>query len=316
MKSIGGYFELELNVLGAYHNEALKLNTGRNALQFLLKNITCSIIYLPFYTCGVVIECLLSLKITFRFYHVSLNLEPEFDYSLLKDDEYFLYTNYFGLKDEFICYLRQKCPKLIIDNSQSFYSMPLLNVPTFYTARKFFGVPDGAYLYADIPEEQYDKLPAGYSFDRFNFLLKRIDLTAEEGYSDFQSSENTICNLPIERMSKLTENMLSSISYESVAEKRVRNFCHLSKALDKFNEFNVNWNGRQVPMVYPFLSYQFDLKRKLLENKIYTPTYWPNVLSSVNKTSVEYFITSNFVFLPIDQRYTIEEMDYIISIMI
>lgn len=315
MKSIGGYFELELSVGGAYHNEALKLNTGRHALQLLLKNITCSKIYLPYYTCEAVIDSLVKLNIQFSFYHVNLDLEPEFDFSLVKDDECFLYTNYFGLKDDFVSYLGQKCARLIIDNSQSFYSMPLFNVPTFYTARKFFGVPDGAYLYSDIPVEEYDKLPAGKSFDRFNFLVKRIDLSAEEGYPDFQLAENIINDLPIEKMSKLTNQMLSSISYESVAEKRCRNFSHLSKALDKQNEYNVNWNGRQIPMVYPFLTHQSHLKSKLIENKVYTACYWPNVLNSVSKTSVEFFITSNFIFLPIDQRYSTEDMNYIISLL-
>ncbi len=315
MKSIGGYFELELNQGGAYHNEAFKLNTSRHALQFLLKNIICSKIYLPFYTCQVVIDSLVKLNIPFSFYHINLDLEPEFDYSLVKDGEYFLYTNYFGLKDDFISHLWQKCTRLIIDNSQSFYSIPLFNVPTFYTARKFFGVPDGAYLYADIPVEEYDKLPAGKSFDRLNFLVKRIDLSAEEGYPDFQLAETIINDLPIEKMSKLTCQMLNSINYESVAKKRCRNFSHLSKALDKHNEYNVNWNGRQIPMVYPFLTHQAHLKSKLIENRVYTASYWPNVLNSVSKTSVEFFITNNCLSLPVDQRYSTEDMNYIISIL-
>ena len=159
------------------------------------------------------IHSFIKLNIPISFYHVNLDLEPEFDFSTVKDNEYFLYTNYFGLKDEFIVCLSQKCTKLIIDNSQSFYSMPLSNVPTFYTARKFFGVPDGAYLYADIPVKDYNMLPEGKSFDRFNFLLKRVDLSAEEGYADFQLAESIINDLPIEKMSKLSDKLLSSIDY-------------------------------------------------------------------------------------------------------
>ena len=315
MKSIGGYFELEMNISAAYHKEALKLNIGRHALQFLLKNITCSKIYLPFYTCDVVIDSVVKLNIPFSFYHIDLNLEPEFDFSIVKDDEYFLYTNYFGLKDDFIGNLKQKCSKLIVDNSQSFYSMPLLGVPTFYTARKFFGVPDGAYLYADIPIDEYDNLPVGNSFNRFDFLVKRIDLSAEVGYTDFKLAENRINSLPIEKISKLSEKMLSSINYDLIAEKRCQNFSRLSKVLDKHNEYNVNWNGSQIPMAYPFLTQKSNLKSKLIENKIYTASYWPNVKENVSETSVEFFITSNFVFLPIDQRYSTEDMDHIIKIL-
>ncbi len=315
MKSIGGYFELELDAKGLYHNEALKLNTARHALQLLLQNISCSNIYLPFYTCEVVVETVNRLNIPFSFYYINLDLEPDFDFSIIKKDEYFLYINYFGLKDDFIDNLSKRCPRLIVDNSQSFYSMPLSNVSTFYTARKFFGVPDGAYLYANIPIAEYNKLPLGKSFERFDFLVKRVDLSAEEGYSDFQSAENTINDLPIEKMSKLTDRMLRSINYNIIAKKRCQNFSYLANALDKENMYNVKWNGRQIPMVYPFLTQRSDLKSKLNANRIYTASYWPSVLDHVNKQSTEFFITSNFVFLPIDQRYSKEDMDSIIKIL-
>jgi hypothetical protein len=315
MKSIGGYFELELNVNQTYHRDALKLNTGRNAFQLILKNINCSKFYLPFYTCESVIDSLIKLSIPFNFYHINLELEPEFDYSIVKSDEYFLYTNYFGLKDDFIGYLRQKCINLIIDNSQSFYSMPITNTPTFYSARKFFGVPDGAYLYANIPLKEYDSLQNGSSYERFNSLIKRIDLSAEEGYLDFQFSEEKIKDLRIEKMSKLTEKILSSINYERVADKRCGNFSVLAESLDKYNDFNVNWNGIQIPMVYPFLTQRSKLRSKLFENKIYTASYWPNVLKNVCKTSYEFFIANNFIFLPIDQRYSKEDMELIIKVL-
>lgn len=34
---IGGYFELELKKGTDYHSKALKLNTGRNAFEYILK---------------------------------------------------------------------------------------------------------------------------------------------------------------------------------------------------------------------------------------------------------------------------------------
>ena len=37
MNSIGGYFELELQRGKEYHEHAVKLNTGRNALKYILK---------------------------------------------------------------------------------------------------------------------------------------------------------------------------------------------------------------------------------------------------------------------------------------
>jgi hypothetical protein len=37
MNPIGGYFELELRKSDEYHKEAIRLNTGRNALKLILK---------------------------------------------------------------------------------------------------------------------------------------------------------------------------------------------------------------------------------------------------------------------------------------
>lgn len=313
MSSIGGYFELELNSTSVYHIGALKFNTARNALRFLLQKNPCSKIYLPFYTCEVIIEAVKKTNTPFAFYNINIDLEPDFDLSIVKDDECFLYTNYFGLKDDFIKKLSSRCSKLIIDNSQSFYSMPLPNIPTFYTARKFFGVADGAYLYADVPVLEHNKLGESTSYERINSLLKRIDLSAEEGYPDFLSSERIIDNLPIEKMSRLTDKMLGSIDYDRISETRIQNFAYLSNALDGHNKFNVNWNRSQVPMVYPFLTEAPNLYRKLIDNRIYTATYWSSVLKYVNTQSVEFFLTNHFVFLPVDQRYSIADMDRIIK---
>ena len=56
MKEIGGYFELELNKNREYHKNALKLNSGRNALIFILMNLKPRKIYLPYYICDSVLE--------------------------------------------------------------------------------------------------------------------------------------------------------------------------------------------------------------------------------------------------------------------
>ena len=36
MNAIGGYFGLELDKENEYHSEAIRLNTGRNALEYIL----------------------------------------------------------------------------------------------------------------------------------------------------------------------------------------------------------------------------------------------------------------------------------------
>jgi hypothetical protein len=263
-------------------------------------------VYIPFYTCDVILEPLKKTKNQYEFYNVDKNFEPIFDYNIIKGDEGFLYTNYFGLKDIFITELAKICKNIIIDNSQAFFSLPVKGVPTFYSCRKFFGVPDGAYLYLDgVPE--LDSL-LDHSENRFAHLFKRIEYGAEEGYNDFKNNDNSFIGQPIKQMSKLTKALLCNIDYEFVKEKRIANFLFLHKKLLKYNELEINICKESVPMVYPFLINKTGLKQRLIENKIFVASYWSNVLKWSNKNSIEYKYSSEIIFLPIDQRYNITGM--------
>ena len=58
VKPIGGYFELELSCFGNFpHRDGLLVNIGRNALELILRSIkNIKTLYIPYYTCDVVLE--------------------------------------------------------------------------------------------------------------------------------------------------------------------------------------------------------------------------------------------------------------------
>lgn len=69
MKPIGGFFELELSFKGTgIHQHSILLNTGRNALEYILKAKRYQKLYLPYYTCDVLLEPLQRLKVEYEFY--------------------------------------------------------------------------------------------------------------------------------------------------------------------------------------------------------------------------------------------------------
>jgi hypothetical protein len=306
MKEIGGYFELELNKKEEYHKEAIRLNTGRNALEYILLVNSYSKVYLPFFTCEVLLEPLNKHKISYEFYNIDEQFEPLFDYNRVKPNEAFLYTNYFGLKDSFVIQIAAFCKNLIIDCAQSFFSKPIPGIDTFYSARKFFGVPDGAYLYSDTKLNiSFEK---DVSFDRFSHLLKRLDSSAEDGYKDFVHNDLSLSNQDIKEMSALSERLLSSIDYTIYANRRIRNFNFLHEGLEKKNKLKIGLSGN-VPMVYPYWTDDKTVRQKLLNNKIYTPTYWKNVNQLCKPESLEYHLADEIVYLPIDHRY--DEIDLV-----
>ncbi|MCH3923915.1 MAG: hypothetical protein LKE30_03240 [Bacteroidales bacterium] len=308
MSSIGGYFELELKKGEHYHKDALRLNTARNCFEYILRAKQYKKVFIPYYTCEVMLEPLHKLNIEYEFYHITEELEPQKDYNL-QSSEAFLYTNYYGLKQSYVKRLaRIYGKKLIVDNAQAFYAEPLQGIDTFYSARKFFGVADGAYLYTDkllnIDFKQ------DYSYNRMSHLLKRIDLSAEDGYKDFQKNDDSLINQPIKLMSKLTDRVLRSIDYIAIGKRRRENYNYLHSKSGQINKIKLEIEDN-VPMVYPFLIDDDDLKHRLINNKIYVATYWNNVLDWCKEDSLEYKLTKQMLPLAIDQRYDNMNMNII-----
>ena len=313
MNSIGGYFELELNKGIEYHSDAIKLNSGRNALQYIIMAGEYERIYMPLYTCDVLLHAVKKTGVDIEFYSINKALEPIFDFSNLSLKDAFLYTNYFGLKDDYIEELRPKCNNLIIDNAQSFYSKPIPLTDTFYSPRKFFGVPDGGYLYTATKLKQ--QLVKDISFGRFEHLLKRIDLSAEDGYSTFRSNDKSLNNQPILEMSNLTQAILSSIDYTKIARTRRENFLYVNERLQDSNQLKLDLNESQIPLVYPYLPSAVGIRNKLIDNKIYTAQYWPTVLEWADKSSLEFMFASQIIPLPIDQRYTTTDLEKYLTLI-
>ena len=311
MEPIGGYFSLELPQREECHKNAIRLNTGRNCLEYILRTRGYKKVYIPYYTCDVVLEPFHKLGVPFEYYHIDIHFEI-CDRFTLKEGEALLYTNYYGLKQRYVEQLAATVGnRLIVDNTQAFYAKPIAGIDTFYTCRKFFGVPDGAYLYTDKMLEV--ELEQDQSYERMLSLTKRIDLSPEAGYQDFRDTSKALVGQPIKWMSKLTQRMMLGIDYEAVAKRRTDNYQMLQDALGKENNLELPLEEDAVPMVYPYLVPAEGLREKLIENKIFVARYWPSVLECTNKEDIDYLLASQMQPLPIDQRYGEVEMKRIIE---
>jgi len=311
MKVIGGYFELELNHGIEYHKGALGLNLARTSFEYILRAKKVTKVLMPYFTCEVMLEPLIRTGVDFEFYSIDENLEPVYDYSKLKASEYFLYTNYFGVKDHFAECLSGIITNLIIDNSQAFYAKPFPGVDTIYSPRKFFGVPDGGYLYTSKLLDDY--LEIDDSSDRFGHLIGRIEKGAEEYYNIFKANDQKLSGQPLKAMSKITRYLLQNVNYEDVAHKRRENFIYLSENLTQYNLLKLDLRIGSVPMVYPFYTSNLNLRKKLIDKKIFVARYWDDVLQRVSTTSVENKLVDGIVPLPIDQRYDYEDMQFLLK---
>ncbi|WP_157418035.1 hypothetical protein [Aequorivita capsosiphonis] len=314
-KEIGGFLELELNDLGSlYHDKAVAVNTGRNALEYILKTNEYSKIYLPYFTCEATLEPLRKLDIAYSFYNIDNELRPIFDFTTIKKNEGFIYPNYFGLCNSIVEQLILKCERLILDNAQAFFYQPKKSTPSFYSPRKFFGVSDGGFLYNEI--KLNIKLERDSSLKRLTHITGRLEQDAENFYTHYQLTEISLQDEPIKKMSKFTEKILSTVDYDEVKNKRQQNYGSLHREFCSVNKLKLLVLKDEVPLCYPLLlTNGSDIKQKLIDNKIYVPTYWPNVLEWTTPNSFEYNLTKNLLCLPLDQRYGNLEMLKIINVL-
>lgn len=308
-KPIGGYFELELPLHPELHAEAIALNSGRLCFEYLLRCRKYKKVYVPYFTCDTAIEPINNLGIPYEFYHIDKEYRIVGDITLA-EDEALLYTNYWGLQNEYCEILAAQYGKqLILDYTQAFFSKPIAGIDTFYSCRKYFGVPDGGYLYtdgiADFEVEQDE------SYLRMDSLIKRIDLSPEAGYEDFHRVSALFHNMSIRRMSKLTKRLMQSIDYERAALQR----------MDNYNTLRDSLGGRElkygeVSMIFPYESVEGQqLRQRLIANKVFVAKYWPNVDEWTEEDTVERWMTNYVLPLPIDQRYDKEDMNRIIEII-
>lgn len=312
MNAIGGYLALELGHGRPYHSEAVALNCGRNALSLILQNKEVDKVHVPRFTCESVLKAISRTRTSYDFYNIDFNLEPRLDKKIDKR-EYVLYTNYFGLKDLGVKRAARRFDNLIVDNSQAFFSQPLNNVPSFYSCRKFFGVPGGSYLY--LENADVNRYPADVSHDRCSHLLKRRDVGAEAGYEEFKRNDSAFEERPIRRMSKLTDALMKSIDYERVASQRKKNFEFIREHLGERNELHFNATASSVPLSYPLLIRKRGLRKKLIEKKIFLPCYWPSVAQACNADTVEYELAKYTLHLPVDQRYSVSDMRKMLEVV-
>lgn len=312
MKEIGGYFQLEKLIDNEYYKNMERLNSGRNSLIYILKSKKIKKVYLPYYLCDSVSNKVIQEGYNVDYYNVDKEFNPIFNKNL-GEDEYLYIVNFYGqINNEKLLEYNQKYKRIIVDNTHAFYQNPILDIDTIYSCRKFFGVPDGAYLYTNT--KLNESLTIDDSKDRIKHLVGRLGGTASTFYKDFQKSDEEFETESLKKMSIFTQNILGAIDYNKVKESRNMNYNVLYESLKEINKLNLNLVDGAFS--YPLLVENGEeIRKKLIDNKIYISMLWPNVPKSVSEDSIEYIYSKNIIPIPCDQRYNSDDMNYIIDIV-
>lgn len=306
---IGGYIQLDRYSLPMPYQNEIALNCGRNCLKWIVEKKHITKLLMPRFLCDTAWEACGDVSI--RFYSIGedflpLGLDPD-------TDEWIYLVNYYGqldpsVIDDYIC----RYGKVIVDNTQGYFDKPVEGAYTIYSCRKYFGVPDGAFLVCQDSElrKGYEDLPISSSSDHMHFLLGRLEHGANPYYSEYVENNKRFHNAPVERMSALTENLLHGIDYDFVKQRRSDNYQYLVSRLKEKNRLVLH--DSQGAFSYPlWIKNGAEIREKMIRQKIYIPLLWPNVVSAMPESSLEYDLALNILPLPCDQRYGIEEMEII-----
>jgi hypothetical protein len=313
MKEIGGYFGLEHLISNEYYKDLIPLNIGRNALLYILKAKNIKKLYIPYYLCNSVCDMLRKNGYDFEYYNIGSEFVPIFN-KTLANDEYLYIVNYYGqLTEKKIIDLKQEHEQIILDNTQAFFQKPTEKIDTIYTCRKFFGVPDGAYLATDARIKE--KLKVDISKDRMAHILGRYEGMASEYYNYFQDNDEIFKREPLKYMSKLTHNIMGAIDYARVRQIRNENYAYLESKLGKISKLILT--TPDGAFAYPFyIDNGIEIRKVMARKNIYIPTLWPNVINDTSEDSIENRYAANILPLPCDQRYAVEDMQYVIETLI
>ena len=100
-----------------------------------------------------------------------------------------------------------------------------------------------------------------------------------------------------------------------IRNQRLSNYRHLEKYFKKKRiEPIVNIDNNMFPFCFPiYVKKRNSLQKYLSKNAIYCAVHWPSMKNNRSRNIISEKISRHQLSLPIDQRYNIEDMEYILT---
>ena len=290
------------------------LNSGRAALECILLSLPRQPqrAFVPRFTCDTLLQPFRRLGIPTLRYEIEtddlLRLNSLQLPTAAGEQDLLLLTNYFGLTPpEALRAAAERHPgPSVVDAATALFAEPLPELPTFYSLRKFAGVPDGGVATAPfslrLPEEQDDS--------RHRLIaLRRRDLDgAIASLPAFEEIERELSLFPPLRMSPQTRSMIDRIGWSRIAQKRCENYRLLHAKLRCINRLPLPSDPPSAPFCYPLLSGIPNLRDELIDAGLALPLYWPEVIEATDAAAPSNTLARTLLPIPLDQRYDAQDI--------
>lgn len=315
--------------------------SGRNAIKAFCKNLgKKKKVAIPAYTCDTVIQPFLDEKWDVFFYKINKDLS--ICYQSLEDvvnsnkPDVILFHSYFGFNTycniENINNYKEQGIVIVEDLTQSLFSSHLLEMADYYVTsfRKFIAIADGGAL---ISKKNIVNLPICESDDRivatalsafetkgkyFENGNSELKVSYRKKYEELNSLISN--NEQLMRMSDYSLSIIDNCNVQLITEARQKNYEYLIHEIEKINivERVLNLStDKCTPLYFPvYVRERANVQKYLAEHNVYCPIIWPKSKSIVfNDEDVDYMY-DNMLCIPIDQRYSIDDMKKVVSLLL
>lgn len=323
----------------------LFLNTGRAAIKYLFSEIIKnSKVLLPSYLCPSIIQPFKELGIKYEFYKSRKDLSIDLEDIEIKIKNGFtslFFINYFGFYQsiEIIDKLRElkKEKEILIIEDCTHSLLSYNNEPFDYSIgdyqicslRKWVGIPDGAMI---ISKEHNinNNLKLRYNDFIINRLISQLlkneylinDKNDKDYFLKLFNISEELCDkeILISKISDISLNLLNGYNFDDIKRKRFKNYRFLFDNFvkdDFIKPLFYNLDETICPIGFPIIvnNDRDRLRKYLSNNDVYCPIHWylndiiPNYYEESN------YISSSILTIPCDQRYSIDDMKYILDVI-
>lgn len=312
-REIGGYLEMERFRGPMLHEGLVALSCGRACLEYLVELRGIRSLWLPDYLCSSVPDLCARLGVGVRRYRIEPGFGPARDFEV-GPGEWLYLVDYFGQlgRADVERALAASGGRLVVDESQGYFREPWEGADTLYTCRKWFGVPDGAFLHTRDGARLDRGLPRSESYGRMGFVLGRFERPAGEFFAESKANNARFAEESMAAMSALTENLLRGVDYGWARDRREANWTALEAALGETNLLS-GLRSPSAPFMYPYLVRDAGGARKRLASEgIFVPTLWPNVPEECDPSAWAFRYSRDILPLPVDQRYGVGDMERVV----
>lgn len=346
-KEIGSYFYFSDEILSkdkknieCMPKDYSFLSTCRSAIDVCLKqiNVQHKIALLPSFTCHAVVEPFIENGYTVLPFAIKDNFEIDIEKLIKQLEEVkpsvILIHDYFGINTNSNLksfsinkVLKKNGVCVIIDKTQSMFSTYQQINGDYYVGsiRKWLGIPDGAFislrLSVEDEDEELSENKSKAMLYKNNYIKNNIGCK-ETLLKLYREAEQTLDSRTRPyKMSNVSQKILANTSFNKLVKTRRRNYELLSNGLSQCNIIKIpysNLKDNEVPFYFPVFvqTKRAELQKYLADNNVYATVIWacPNeFLDLIDNESKK--IYEEILCIPCDQRYTENDMKYIVELI-